>query len=116
MVYMVGSNLESDSGLASADIEEMQQCGFDDDDLKVLICTGGTDSWWNPDIPDGECAIFELTEDGLDQVASLGDRDMADPQTLSGFVDFAYQSYSADDYSMVLWNHGGGSDPRLRRG
>lgn len=109
MVYMVGSNLESDSGLASADIEEMQQCGFDDDDLKVLICTGGTDSWWNPDIPDGECAIFELTEDGFDQVASLGDRDMADPQTLSGFVDFAYQSYSADDYSMVLWNHGGGA-------
>ena len=109
MIYMVGSNLESESGLASADIEEMQECGFDEDEMTVLICTGGTDYWWNPDIPDDECAIFELTGDGLDQVASLGERDMADPTTLSGFVDFAYQSYSADDYSMVLWNHGGGA-------
>lgn len=109
MIYMVGSNLESESGLASADIEEMQECGFDEDEMTVLICTGGTDYWWNPDIPDDECAIFELTGDGLDQVASLGEQDMADPTTLSGFVDFAYQSYSADDYSMVLWNHGGGA-------
>ena len=109
MIYMVGSNLESESGLASADIEEMQECGFDEDEMTVLICTGGTDYWWNLDIPDDECAIFELTGDGLDQVASLGERDMADPTTLSGFVDFAYQSYSADDYSMVLWNHGGGA-------
>lgn len=109
MIYMVGSNLESESGLASADIEEMQRCGFDEEDLKVLICTGGTDYWWNPDIPDDECAIFELTGDGLNQVASLGERTMADPDTLTGFADFVYQSYEAEDYSMVLWNHGGGA-------
>ena len=42
----------------------------------------------------------------MDSGGILGDRY---GRSDSGFVDFAYQSYSADDYSMVLWNHGGGA-------
>lgn len=109
MVYMVGSNLESESGLASADIREMQESGFDGENLKVVICTGGSSAWWNSRIPDDSCSIFELTADGLTQIADLGDRSMADPDTLTDFIDYVYQAYSADQYSMVLWNHGGGA-------
>ena len=41
MLYMVGSNLESERGLASADIKEIQESGFDEENLQILICTGG---------------------------------------------------------------------------
>ena len=40
LVYMVGSNLESEAGLASLDIEEMQNSKFDNENIKILICTG----------------------------------------------------------------------------
>ena len=33
MLYMVGSNLESEHGLASADIKEIQESGFDEENF-----------------------------------------------------------------------------------
>lgn len=109
MVYMVGSDLESEGGMATADIEEMQYSGFDEDEMTVLICTGGTSHWWTEEIPNDSCTVFEVKQDGLKEVYSLGEEDMAEPSTLSDFVNFAYQSYPAEDYGLVLWNHGGGA-------
>lgn len=102
MVYMVGSDLESEGGMATADIEEMQYSGFDEDEMTVLICTGGTSHWWTEEIPNDSCTVFEVKQDGLKEVYSLGEEDMAEPSTLSDFVNFAYQSYPAEDYGLVL--------------
>ena len=108
MVYMVGSNLESESGLASADIREMQKSGFNEDNLTVLICTGGSSKWWNSKIPDDSCSIFELTADGLTQCADLGERSMADQDTLTDFVDYAYQTWPAEQYGILeSWRRSG---------
>ncbi|MBR1815879.1 MAG: hypothetical protein IJ763_04180 [Lachnospiraceae bacterium] len=111
MFYIVGSNLESEAGLASSDIEELQQSNFDNDRLKVVICTGGADEWWNDDIDSDEAAVYELFPgtDKLDKLTVLDNDNMADPETLTSFMDYVYENYSADYYSMVLWNHGGGA-------
>ncbi|MBQ9234530.1 MAG: hypothetical protein IJ167_10935, partial [Lachnospiraceae bacterium] len=111
MVYIVGSNLESEAGLASLDIEELQQSGFDNERLKVIICTGGADLWWNDDIDSDEVAVYELFSDTdeLNKLTVLENDNMADSETLTSFIDYVYDNYGADYYSMVFWNHGGGA-------
>ena len=111
MVYMIGSNLESDAGLASEDIEEMQESDFYGDNLKVVICTGGADYWWNDDISPDEVAVYEVRSgrDELDKKAVLDGNNMAKSDTLTSFIDYVYDEYPADCYSLILWNHGGGA-------
>lgn len=45
---------------------------------------------------------FRITEDGENNVS------MGDPETLSGFVNYVTAKANADDYSLIVWNHGGG--------
>ena len=42
MVYMIGSDLESSQGSATFDIDEILASNFDEDDVNVLLYTGGT--------------------------------------------------------------------------
>ena len=92
LLWSTWFDLES-SGMATADI--MQYSGFDEMKMTVLICTGGTSHWWTEEIPNDSCTVFEVKQDGLKEVYSLGEEDMAEPSTLSDFVNFAYQSYPA---------------------
>ena len=89
LVYMVGSNLESEGGLASADIEEMQKSGFLSDNLKILICTGGTNSWWNDDIDPEEVAVYEVVSgtEEINKLTVLNGENMAEAATLTEFLD-----------------------------
>lgn len=41
-------------------------------------------------------------------IEDLGEQDMANTQTLADFVNWGMQSYPADQYLLVLWNHGRG--------
>ena len=111
MVYMVGSDLESEAGLASEDIEEMQDSGFYGDNLKVLICTGGANYWWNDDISEDEAAVYEIFsgEESMDKLTVLDNDNMSEPDTLTSFIDYVYDNYQGDCYSLILWNHGGGA-------
>lgn len=42
------------------------------------------------------------------QVADLGQQNMASPDTLANFVQWAASTYPADHYLLVLWDHGRG--------
>lgn len=110
MVYMVGSDLESKNGLASLDIKEMLDSRFDESNLTVLVCTGGAAYWWNEDISENACEVFELHPgEELDKVYTMENDNMAEPAALTEFMDYAYDHYDADYYSMIFWNHGGGA-------
>ncbi len=55
------------------------------------------------------------------EVADLGEVNMADGQTLVDFVTWAVQTYPADKYVLILSDHGmgwpgGWSDPTAGRG
>lgn len=110
MLYMVGSNLESERGLASADIKEIQESGFDESHLQIIICTGGAAYWWNDSISPDECAVYEVHGDsGLNKVTVLDTDNLAEAASITAFTDFVYENYEADSYSMILWDHGGGA-------
>ena len=57
---------------------------------------------------------FYLTQDDdmdqikSEQVADLGEVNMADPNTLADFVSWASSTYPADKYVLIISDHGGG--------
>ena len=108
MVYMIGSDLESETAAASLDITEMKDAHFDSEHTKVLVYTGGTKKWALDEISENENAIFEVTDGSINKVQTFDKRVMTEPQNIVDFVNFAYENYSSDMYDLVLWDHGGG--------
>ena len=47
MVYMLGTDLESQSGMATADLNEMLYAGMNNRKVNVLVQTGGCKRWRN---------------------------------------------------------------------
>ena len=65
MIYMIGSDLESQYAAASSDIDEIKSSGINFDDVNVLIYTGGAKKWINSEIPNDKNTIFKMTNSGL---------------------------------------------------
>ncbi len=108
MVYMVGSDLESESAAGSLDITEMKEANFDPEHTKVLVYTGGTKKWALSEISADENAIFEVVGGEIKKVQTFEKKTMTEPSNLIDFINFAYENYPADMYDLILWDHGGG--------
>lgn len=108
MIYMVGSDLESGGGSATRDINEMLDAEFGDDTC-IVLQTGGCSYWQNTTMKDGEVQRFLITNDGIAELELLGTTPMLTVDALADFITFAAQSYPADKYTLVLWDHGGGA-------
>jgi hypothetical protein len=50
------------------------------------------------------------TKVAADVIASLGETDMGDPAVLEDFLRFGGKQFPADNYMIVIWNHGAGWD------
>lgn len=109
MVYMNADNdLESS---ALADLKEMM-AAQPGGKFNLLVEIDRAEKFSSS--PVGGLANFTSTkrlrvEPGkLVELADLGEQNMSDPKTLSGFVAWAAQTAPADRYALVLWDHGGG--------
>ena len=109
MIYMNGSDLESDFGAATTDLLEILDSGLDSRHANVIILTGGTRRWLNDVIPETECLIWEVEDGWLNEVSSMGKVSMGEPDTLRDFILYGYENYPAKKYGLILWDHGGGS-------
>lgn len=108
MLYMCASDLESECGFATEDLNEIMY-GYTAGNLNVIVQTGGTAEWQNTVVADDRCQQYRVTEDGLELVDdSLGMQNMADSATLTDFIQYCSSNYAADHYGLVLWDHGGG--------
>ena len=108
MLYMCASDLESECGFATEDLNEIMY-GYTAGNLNVIVQTGGTAEWQNTVVADDRCQRYRVTEDGLELVDdSLGMQNMADSATLTDFIQYSSSNYAADHYGLVLWDHGGG--------
>ena len=107
MVYMCGSNLESGYGSASADLEEMLASGFDSDQVSLLVMTGGTEGWVLGFDP-ANLTINEIGKRGVRAVWREEAASMGVPETLTTLLNFGVERFPAEDYALILWNHGGG--------
>lgn len=106
MIYVTGSDLETNSGAASLDISEMLSAGHDDKKTTVLVMIGGARRWH--DFPAGQTAIYEIRSGGSEAVYQGDLLNMGEADTLRFFLDYGYANYRADRYALILWDHGGG--------
>ena len=107
MIYMCGSNLESSYGSASADIQEMLAAAPGLDGATVLVMTGGSTSWATG-YDAGQTQITELGKRGMRVVWRSDALNMGAPETLTQLLRFGVTQYPAQDYALIMWNHGGG--------
>ena len=106
--YVCGTDLETEGGAASADIQELLEVPLPPN-VKVVAQTGGTNQWQNNVVSSSDVERFVFSSNGLERVATLPDADMGDVNTLADFIRFGKENYDADHKVFVFWDHGGGS-------
>jgi hypothetical protein len=114
LIYMVGSNLESENSLGTTDLHEIGEAikasGAKDSGVKILVETGGSKKWADDfDINPDKLQRFEVLADELSLKEELELSNMSKPETLADFLNWGVNAYPADRYDLILWNHGGGS-------
>ena len=108
MIYVCGSDLESDGGAATADINEILYA-TPSDNVRVILQTGGAKEWQNSVVDADTCQRWLATADGLVLLDDAGQQNMTDPQTLTDFIQFSAEQYPANRNILILWDHGGGT-------
>ena len=106
MIYMCGSNLESQYGSASADFREMLEAGMDSN-VSALVMMGGT-SDWQMALDENRTTVMEIGTRGTRKIRETEKMNMGDPDTLAGFLRYAREQRPAKAYALILWDHGGG--------
>ena len=108
MVYMNGSDLETEAGEASRDISEMIGSGAGDN-VNVIVQTMGTRQWQDHGISSDTAQTYRVRKGELELIRdNLGQLDCTEADTLSDFIDFGKKNYPADRYMLIFWDHGGG--------
>ena len=106
ILYIVGSNLESECGYATRDLAILAGAGFGDN-VNVVVQAGGAAKWNNDILEDGYTHRFIVNGGKLKNIQKMGKVNMASEDTLSDFVKYAAKEYPAEKYTLILWNHGG---------
>lgn len=109
MVYMCGTDLESRSGMGTADLQEMLSARFGSN-INLLIYTGGCKAWKNTAVSSSSNQIWQVKDGSLVCLQkNLGSVTMTSPNTLAGYIQWCAKNYPASRYELILWDHGGGS-------
>lgn len=106
-VYLCGTDLESNYGAATGDIEEMCSAASSDK-VRFVIQTGGTQNWQNNYVTSGS-GRYLVQDNDVVTLDEFEARNMGDPSTLADFLSWGVQEYPAEHMGVILWNHGGGS-------
>ena len=106
--YLCGSDLETNGGFATTDLEEMMQVELPEN-VNVVIETGGAAEWQNDQMDAAKLQRWLYNSDGLQLLEEQDTTNMGDAQTLYEFLDYASTNYPADRVAVTFWNHGGGS-------
>ena len=107
MVYMIGSDLEASAAAASNDLAEMTENHPDLDAVNVLVYTGGSPAW-HSDVPEEANAVMELTAQGFSTLETYPEQSMGQPDSLTRFLNYGVEHFPAEQYGLILWDHGNG--------
>ena len=109
MVYMCGTDLESRSGMGTADLQEMLNAKTGDK-VNLLIYTGGCKGWRNNVVSSQNNQIYQIRDGQMAcLVENAGNAPMTDPDNLASFIQWCAQNFPADRNQLIFWDHGGGS-------
>ena len=106
-VYLCGSDLESENGFASYNLEEMVEASTNSN-VRFVVQTGGASSW-ESNISAERLERYEILggESVLADAQTFAN--MGDGATLASFLQWGLATYNSPYYGLVLWNHGSGS-------
>ncbi|MEW6681018.1 MAG: S8 family serine peptidase, partial [bacterium] len=109
MVY-----LDADNDLESAAIDdflEMSSIGSNDD-INIVVqmdrINGYNSSYGNWTGTKRFYITKNMTPIPENAYSDIGEANMGDPDTLKNFINWAKSSYPAENYALVLWDHGSG--------
>jgi hypothetical protein len=125
MVYLDGDNdLEP---FAFQDINEMEYADLRGTGVKLIVLMDGISGYYSSTGAFTDTRLFEIQYDSAGSDTSTGiisrqlastelgltttaaeELNMGNPTVLSSFIDFGKTSFSADNYAVVLWDHGSG--------
>ncbi len=108
LVYMCGSDLESSSGLATADLTEILSVECPEE-VNIVIETGGASKWNSKyGISKSEHGRYHVDGKSLTKVGTTANNRMGYESTLESFLTWGLNEYPACKTGLILWNHGGG--------
>ncbi len=107
LVYMCGTDLESEYAAATSDISEAISAQYSDD-VRIVYQTGGTNEWQCGFSSESIQRYVNIDGD-VELVDEVDNANMGDSQTLADFVSWGVENYPAKRMGLVFWNHGGGS-------
>lgn len=118
LIYMNGSNLESEYKFATHNIKDMlweDSADIADEHLTILLLMGGTKKWHlgeifpEQSIANDSITYATITRNGFQKIRSCENRSIGDPSTLTEFINYGIKEFPADNYGLIFWNHGSGS-------
>ncbi|MBP2115305.1 hypothetical protein J2Z70_005492 [Paenibacillus silagei] len=108
LIYAVGSDLESQQGRLTDDLEEILR-GQPNQNTKILIQTGGTLNYHNKYMADGAAERFQVSHGQLQKHESHIQTAASDPKTLRDFLVWGKTVAPSERYILILWDHGYGT-------
>ena len=113
LLYLCGSNLESDNastsqgGAATRDITEILSVSCPSN-VNFVIQTGGSTAWATKyNISATNIGRYHVNNKSLVQDDSLDQANMGDYETFRDFLDWGMVTYPAKKYGVIMWDHGG---------
>lgn len=108
LLYMCGSDLESENGLATDNLKELCQANLGSR-INFLVETGGARRWNNNVVDSQHLNRYKAENGGLTLKQQLASSSMGEAGTLSDFLKWGKSNYPADNFMLVFWDHGGGT-------
>lgn len=112
--YVNGSDLESGSaeddegGAFSDDLDEVLSALPPNEHFRVALFTGGARDWKTPGFSSEINQAHIIDKDGLTHGPALPDGSIAQPETLSNFIQWGIENLPAKRYGLIFWDHGSG--------
>lgn len=114
LMYVCGADLESESGLASGDFDEILSVYNQPNDVNIVIQTGGAKTWdssYGYGINASNNQRYHVENRQLvcdNSKVYTNYQSMGSSTTLADFVGWGMKEYPAEKTGIIFWNHGGG--------
>ena len=112
MVYLAADNNLEAMGLDDINEMELGKSALPDNvNVTFIIDRAEDHSAAEGDWTDTRRGVIESDTDILSigsTMESVGEKNMGDAQTLTDFIDWSTSVAAADNYALVVWDHGGG--------
>ena len=108
LIYVCGSDLESQGSMATVDIEEMLEADTGSN-VRFVIETGGAARWEHRGSSSKRLDRFVITGGREEYLGSAETKNMGTEGALEEFLVWAAKNYESEHMGLILWDHGSGS-------